>query len=492
MAIAVEVLPIGPVAVASRIWRHRGRRLFTAIVKATCSIVHDGPMAVVKASPIVTEERHHRGNPVASLVRGSDFALLVPRPELVIVASAYAPPGQETKQISVRLAVQREDTVLMNKRLEVVGDRRAKPGAPPPEPLPFAKMPIMYERARGGISARDNPIGVGLATDPDGLLTLPNVNHPEKGGVNPAGLGPIPSAWPLRQKKRGSLSWTNANLSPDVDVPDDFDDAYYQTAPVDQQAPELRGGDLIALVNMHPELPMLRSYLPAARGVALAQTARGDRIPLSLRIDTVHLEPDAMRAELVFRGFAVVEERDLGDLRLAGALEQPGAPFAFPDLSTLSGLVMRADRMPSITSFESTAVIADPVDEAARDAAVRDVYAPTVASSADHPVGRTGTMVMEREPAHAVAGPNTTPLPAADEDAAPARRRGGKELEAFEEETTHDADSMKATPKYQPAPLAKPASEAGPEPRELPPGSAVPTSPRRVNVRSELYKTRKH
>jgi hypothetical protein len=465
--------------------------LFTAIVKATCSIVHDGPMAIVPSTPIVTEERHHRGNPVASLVRGSDFALLVPRPELVIIASAYAPPGQETRQVSVRLAVQREETVVMNKRLEILGDRRAKPGAPVPEPLPFSKLPIMYERARGGISARDNPVGVGLATDPDGLLTMPNVNHPEKGGTNPAGVGPIPSAWPLRQKKRGSLSWTNANLSPDVDVPDDFDDAYYQTAPGDQQAQELRGGDLIALVNMHPELPMLRSYLPASRGVAMAQTARGDRIPLSLRIDTVHLEPDAMRAEIVFRGFAVVEERDLGDLRLAGALEQPDAPFAFPDLSTLSGLVMRADRAPTIASLETTAVIADPVDATARSAAARAVHG-AVAGAADHPVGRTGTMVMEPEPPHALSGPTTAPLPAAEPLVAPARHAQVRvELEAFDEETTHDADSMKATPKYQPGPLAGAAPEAAPDSKPSTPNSSAPTSPRRVNVRNELYKKMK-
>jgi len=389
----------------------------------------------------VTEERHYRNNPVASLVRASDLALLVPRPELVIIASAYAPPERETTQVSVRLAVQRGDTVVMNKRLEIVGDRRAKPGAPLPEPLPFQKMPIMYERARGGISARDNPVGIGLATDLDGLLTLPNVNHPEKGGTNPAGFGPIPSAWPLRQKKRGSLSWTAANLSPDVDVPDDFDDAYYQTAPGDQQTQELLGGDLIALVNMHPELPMLRSYLPASRGVALAQTARGDRIPLNLRIDTVHLALDSMRAEIVFRGFAVVEERDLGDLRLAGALEQPEAPFSFPDLSTLSGLVMRADRGPTVASLEATAVIGDPVDDEARTTAVRAV----------HGVGRAGTMVMEPETPPAAAVPAPAPLPE------PARRSQTRvEPRPLEEEDTADADSMKATPKYQPRSSKKP------------------------------------
>lgn len=392
MAIAIEVLPIGPVAVACRAWRHRGRRLFTTIVKGTFSLEQDAPMSVLQPVPIVTEERHYRGNPVASLIRASDLALTVPKPEVVIVGSAYAGTGMKSTHTSVRLAVQRDSTIVINKRLEITGDRRAKPGAQPPDPLPFEKMPILYERAKGGIAARDNPVGVGLATDPDGLLTFPNIAPSSQGGAIPAGLGPIPSAWPLRQKKRGSLGWSAANLSPDVDVPDDFDDAYYQTAPADQQTSELRAGDVLAIVNMHPDIGTLRTYLPWMRGVAMAQTARGDRIPLNLRIDTVHIEPDQMRAEIVFRGASVLEERDLVGIRIAGALEQPDAPFSFPDLSTVSGLVMRGDN--PTPSFETTAVIGDPLPPAQREEASRSVF-----GSVPPPALQTGrgTMVMEPE-----------------------------------------------------------------------------------------------
>lgn len=407
MGIAVEVLPIGPVAVASRLWRHRGRRMFTAVVKATFALQQDGPMTILPPLPIVTEERHYRNNPVASLVRGSDLALLVPKPEVVIVGAAYAGTGRTTTHTTVRLAVQRASTIVINKRLEIIGDRRAKPGSPVPDPQPFHKMPILYERARGGIAARDNPVGIGMATDPDGMLTLPNINLPAQaaapqGTSVPAGLGPIPSAWPLRQKKRGSLSWTAANLSGDVDVPDDFDDAYYQTAPADQQAPELRAGDLVAIVNMHPDLVMLRTTLPRERAVAMAQTSRGDRIPMSLRIDTVHIEPDAMRAEIVFRGAAVIDERDLADLRLAGALEQPGSPLEFPDLSTVSGLVTRrTDAALQAPNFETTALIDEPVSPALRQAAeraLRDSAPPApMKSPGFERLGRAGTMVMEPE-----------------------------------------------------------------------------------------------
>ncbi len=400
MGIAIEVLPIGPVAVAARVFRHRGRRLFTAIVKATFTLVNDGPMVLAQPAPIVIEERHYRNNPVASLVRGSDIALLVPRPEIVVVGSAFAGPNQATPRTTVRLTVQRGEQIVLNKRLEVTGDRRARPGEPPPEPASFRQMPILYERAQGGIASRENPVGVGMAVDADGLLTLPNVASVGSTGPFPAGFGPIPSAWPVRQKKRGSLSWTAANLSPDVDVPNDFDDAYYQTAPPDQQTTELRAGDLVALVNMHPELGLLRTYLPSLRGVALAQTSTGDRIPLSLRIDTVHLEPDRMRAEIVYRGAAVIDEAMLIDLRLAGTVEAPDAPFSFPDLSTVAGLVARrADaRDATPAPLESTAVFADPMVLEGRAALERALAPSSPPPPFGDRMGRAGTMVMEPEP----------------------------------------------------------------------------------------------
>jgi hypothetical protein len=413
MGIAIEVLPIGPVAVATRAWQNRGRRLFTVIVKVTCAIEHDGHMSVIAPIAIATEERHYRRNPIASLMRGSDLALLVPRPEVVVVGSAHAAPGRELSQTTVRLAVQRDNTMLINKRLEILGERRARPGQEPPSPASFTSMPIMYERAFGGIASRENPVGVGMAVDADGLLTLPNV-VPAQGGASPAGFGPIPSAWPIRQKRRGSMSWSNANSAADVEVPADFDDAYYQTAPADQQTQEIRGGDLIAIVNMHPDIPMLRTYLPKGRGVAMAQTARGDRLPLTLRIDTVHLEPDAMRAEIVFRGASVISERDMVDLRVGGTFEAPEVPFTFPDLSTVAGLVARTSKpgaAHAAPSFGSTVLIADePAPEArgmartqvleldAEPLATRSPALPGAPAPAEPPRGLGGTMVIEPEP----------------------------------------------------------------------------------------------
>jgi hypothetical protein len=408
MTISIEVIPLGPVAVGARAWRHRSRRLLTAIVKATFSINHDGPMTITQPAPVVTEERHFRNNPVASLVRASDLALLVPKPEVVVVGHAHAGPGQKLATTTVRLAVARGTNMLINKRLDIVGDRRAKPGEPPPEPTPFEKMPVLYERALGGIASRENPVGVGMATDEHGLLTLPNVQHPPQGGVNPAGFGPIPSAWPLRQKKRGSLSWSAANAALDVDVPEDFDDAYYQTAPADQQVSELLGGEMIALVNMHPEIGTLRTTIPNLRALAMAQTTNGERIAFPLRIDTVHVQPDMLRAEIVYRGATVISEAQLKHLRLAGAIEDAESSFNFPDLSGVGGLVAGPGaRKPATVDLGSTAVITDDAPPAQRVPSAP----PRPASTAPPPRGHGGTMVIEPDapPPPTASPPRPTP-----------------------------------------------------------------------------------
>ncbi|NUP09197.1 MAG: DUF2169 domain-containing protein [Polyangiaceae bacterium] len=337
MPLSIEPHPIGLVDVAGRTWRHRGRMLVTAIVKGTFAIHADGVMTPSKPARITAEERHFRGSPVASLLRASDLALHVPNPEIVLMGSAYAAPGTRAQATTVRFAVQRDAAMLVSKRLEIVGERRGRPGSAPSDPMPFDRMPIQYERALGGITSRENPVGVGLGAELDGFVTFPNVNLPSTGGVAPAGFGPIPSAWPVRQHRRGSLPWAAANTHSHVEVPDDFDLAYFQTAPLDQRVAGFAGGELLVIVNMHPQLAAIRTYLPRSRGVAMLQAPSGERMHVPLRIDTIHVEPDALRAEIVFRGALALDARHLDkSLLLAGALEQPDEPFVFPDFGLSS------------------------------------------------------------------------------------------------------------------------------------------------------------
>lgn len=335
MRASIQLFPLGHVAMAARTWRRRGRVLLTVIVKGTFDLRHDGAMTIAAPAPIVLEDRAISSDPIASLARQSDLALVVPRPEVTLVGSAFAGRGRLVPSLTVELRAQRDRTTLFDKRLDVVGDRRATPGGPVPAPTPFERMPIRYERAFGGITSRENPVGRGLLPDADGLVSLPNVLLPQGGGHAPAGFGAISGVWPRRTALRGTFSPQNVGEHGDLEVPDDFDESYFQAAPADQRVGDLQGGDVLTLVHLHPELETLRTALPALRGVALLETGRRDRSPIALRIDTVHLEPEAMRAEIVHRGALTVTEEQLRDLRIAGAFEPLDRPFSFPELATL-------------------------------------------------------------------------------------------------------------------------------------------------------------
>ncbi|NUP11177.1 MAG: DUF2169 domain-containing protein [Polyangiaceae bacterium] len=324
----VTVRSFGAVDTAARAWRFRGRQFVTAVVKASFEIVPDGAMRSAPPRAVLHEDRYRGRGPLASLERASDVALHVPKPEVVVDAVAFAPPGQRLTTMTARLVVQRESKPLFNKPINVFGDRRAPPRTAPPEPQPFESMPIVYERAYGGPSHRANPVGVGSDVDASGLLTLPNIESARDPNAS-AGFGAIAPSWPSR---RELLAAPIDFSRDDCVLPDTFDMAYFQTAPADQQVKELHGVELIAMFGLHPHFETLRTYLPGARGVAVGQTTLGHRVSIPLRLETVHLEPHRLRAELVFRGAISVPGEQLAGLRIGGALERPSEPFVFPDL----------------------------------------------------------------------------------------------------------------------------------------------------------------
>ena len=117
---------------------------------------------------------------------------------------------------------------------------------------PWAKMPLRYERAAGGPDTW-NPVGVRLDGSPDlyGQKHLPNL-QPEglelvdRGQfLPPVGFGPIASTWPLRRERLGRRAFGR-----DEPLGDDFDRAFFQDAPSDQQLGVLRDDERLEL--MHP------------------------------------------------------------------------------------------------------------------------------------------------------------------------------------------------------------------------------------------------
>jgi hypothetical protein len=127
---------------------------------------------------------------------------------------------------------------------------------------------------------------------------------------DPAGLGMRAKSHPLRRKLAGTVD--HAFRNGDHALPKDFDFAFWNAAPDDQQAPFLRNDETIELVNLcAPGTPRtardadgnvtLRLALLQHECFVLCRQADGALFRQPLAIDTLIVEPDTHTATLVWR-----------------------------------------------------------------------------------------------------------------------------------------------------------------------------------------------
>ncbi|APR87190.1 Pentapeptide repeat family protein [Minicystis rosea] len=259
-----------------------------------------------------------------------DLAMPKARPEVLVIGSAHPPEGPQPS-CSVRLRMG-----LIDKTLRVFGDRTWSADGAASEPVPFTAMPITWANAFGGSGYTSNPVGKGFApvAGEDGeVFALPNVEDPKHliqsrdDRPEAAGFGPSDPSAPDRIAKTGTYddAWL-AEQSPGL--PHDFDFAYYNAAPLDQQldAP-FAGDEAFALENMHPSMPFLEGRLPGFIARFFVSLRGGELREVPMRIETVQLFPGARLALILFRGITIVEEDDASDvLHLIAACEKIGAP----------------------------------------------------------------------------------------------------------------------------------------------------------------------
>ncbi|MFS8071396.1 MAG: DUF2169 domain-containing protein, partial [Byssovorax sp.] len=151
---AVEIVGLGPVAVATTLWRSLGILRATAVVKATFDFVPGGVMTIAESTPLVGVEAHHARNPMRSIRASGELSPFLGKADVLFVGQAYSPGGAPSPRSMVRLAVVRNGWALIDKTLTVVGDRAAAEL----EPTPFQQMPVVYERAFGGLGHAENPL----------------------------------------------------------------------------------------------------------------------------------------------------------------------------------------------------------------------------------------------------------------------------------------------------------------------------------------------
>jgi hypothetical protein len=309
--------------VGSALWRiGGGQPNVTMIVKATFGLVLEGSALRITPLPILRRDRHVDKDPVRSLECAAETAPVMFQVGVTVVGHCHAIGG--AKQSRVRLVLRRGSLTLIDKSIAVYGDRDLDA-----VPQRFERMTLGYERALGGEAFSDNPIGIGAGKSSP---KMPNLVDPTEPYGRVACFGPTPAIFPARRRLRGSLR-------PQViergiaDYPADFSWNYFQAAPIDQRLNVLHGDEWLELHGMHPQHSRIRTRLPAPRALCHVYNHSLVSAPASvpLALDTLHIEPDAERCSLVWRGsFPIASELAAESLLIGGAVELPGETTQWP------------------------------------------------------------------------------------------------------------------------------------------------------------------
>ena len=310
-----------------------GARHWVVVVKGTFDLDPRGKVTPAKEqlAPLAAPEYAGK-NGASSLRYEADLVAAKPRTDVYLNATAHAPGGRPTTSMNVGL-----ETPLGTKAIAVTGDRRWERSLTgnlePSRPLPFAIMPIVYERAFGGYDTLDpdprkhtlydrNPVGTGLASlrAQPGVL-LPNLELPGRSPeAEPAGYGALCGHWQPRARFWGTYDagWMEKR-KPLLAV--DYDPQALQCAPADQQVgPHLNGGEAFGVVNLTPS---------GSLGFALPKHYFGfttvigrSRHEHRAKISTVVIEPDFPRVIVVWHT-SLACHRQIDDIDYTEIVEKP-------------------------------------------------------------------------------------------------------------------------------------------------------------------------
>ncbi len=297
-----------------------GREFLVVAVKGTFTVPGQGeePRLAEEQVPLIEADTFTGEPGFSAPVYESDYPLRKPRCDVLLHGSAYAPGGRPAAKVTVSLRVG-----PISKSFNVVGHRFWKKGlisVSASRPKPFTVMPLSYDNAFGGFDRTHknpsrhkayllNPVGTGFH---DNLKMefiegkpLPNTEETKNpvtkpnGNYRPMSFGPVARGWLPRYKLAGTYdqNWLD-NIFPFL--PPDFDEAYYQSAPPDQQMPYPKGGEEVVLTNLTPEGDT-RFRLPEVPVPIEFSLKNYERKMISGVIDTIVIEPDKKRFMMTWR-----------------------------------------------------------------------------------------------------------------------------------------------------------------------------------------------
>ena len=290
-----------------------GAEVWLVAVKATFDIRPDGSTEVAEEQPPVLRAPEYHGEPGKSSIKyEADLVLGKSTTDIVVVGHAHAPPGTSVTNLDAGFRVGQ-----VQKIVRVIGDRTWTPRGPT-APEPFTRMPLVYERAFGGVDLKSgqpeqdwdwrNPVGCGFAVRQEHVdgLPLPNFELADfpiaswEDRPPPAGFGALSSHWQPRASFAGTYddAWMKSRQPL---LPADFDPSFFQFAPADQQTPDfLTGGEPVALLNLSPH-GKLHFVLPTlCVGFETRFTDGSRALHARPKLHSVIIEPDFPRVSMVW------------------------------------------------------------------------------------------------------------------------------------------------------------------------------------------------
>jgi hypothetical protein len=309
------------------------------VVKATFDIVSGIPEISEEQRPVQLSDEYYGEPGASSLERATEAHLSKPGTDVVVVGDAIAPDGRAVKELMVSLEVGER-----RQAIRVVGDRSWKGTALkswPGDPAPFVCMPLVYERAFGGMQILENsdgtttvnaepfnPVGRGfrgarsfeeIRSEP-----VPNLEDPDlpvtsmKSRRRPVGFGFVAPSWAPRYPYAGTYdaAWRRSRAPY---LPRDFDARFFNTAPADWVFEEgLTGKTPIVVENMS-ETGVLAIEMPTV-DLAIEVVVAGAVVTPKPALETVLIEPNDAKLFMTFRAKAPCDKKalEVSEVRILG------------------------------------------------------------------------------------------------------------------------------------------------------------------------------
>lgn len=299
----------------------RGVECAFLAIKASFDLASGEPVPCQRQAALLAADVYW-GDPASTALRAAaDLTLQKPATDILLDGRAMA--AEPVGSLDVHLQVGPVSRVL-----RVFGDRhwtRREQAWVATPPKAFTRMPLRWELAFGGSACKDgaapetdwrNPVGRGLAAqgeeDFEGRA-LPNIEdpaaliaHPTDRPV-PAGCAPVPPVWQPRRQRAGTYdeAWQKQRAP---HLPLDFDPAFFNVAPPGLVAPGyLEGGEAVLVTGCTLGAPL--SFILPRLDIDLTWHFDGRAIAGQPHLDTVLIEPDKARVQMVWRAALAVDKK---------------------------------------------------------------------------------------------------------------------------------------------------------------------------------------